>query len=130
MVHARAQLVDWILPWTIGDGSLRQKALECIVHMCRGLTDDIPLMVLRIDVSHEAALFRRTARIVDRLIRAATFGKLMDAGAQDVSLAVVALEHVLRQNLDFLSHEAVTLTTSPLPSARMALMLALSLIHI
>ena len=33
MVRARAQLVDWILPWTIGDGSLRQKALECIVHM-------------------------------------------------------------------------------------------------
>lgn len=126
MVHARAQLVDWILPWTIGDGSLRQKALECIVHMCRGLTDDIPPMVLRIDVSREAALFRRTARIVDRLIRAATFGKLMDAGAQDVSLAVVALEHVLRQNLDFLSHEAVTLTTSPLPSARMALMLAMA----
>ena len=126
MLHARAQLVDWILPWTIGDGSLRQKALECIVHMCQGLTDDIPSLVLRIDVSREVALFRRTSRIVDRLIRAATVGKLLDAGAQDVSLAVVALEHVLRQNLDFLSHEAVTLTTSPLPSARMALMLAMA----
>lgn len=134
LMHSRAELIDRILPWTLThtDDNLRQKALECIVLVSKYLTDDIPPMVLRMHVSPQSALFRRTARIVSRLIRAASLDKPMDAGVHDVafgrepSLAVVALEQVLRQNLDFFSHEAVTLTTSPLSSARIAIMLAVA----
>lgn len=129
---ARAELVDCILPWALSDEALRKETLECVAPLTTRLTDDIAPIVLRLDSSSQSALSRRTARIVDRLICAASLDKDMDAGVRDMalghepSLAVTALEHVLRQNMDFLAREAVTLTVSPLSSARIAIMLAVS----
>lgn len=126
----RFELVDGILPWALLSMRLRHEVLTCMVPLTTRLRPHIGLLVQRMDTSLKCALHRRTARAVDRLLRAGTFQdkQLPLDVVQDAEthLATQALSQVFEQNPDFLRSEAVSLTGTPLVATRCMVLRAMA----
>ncbi|WFD26718.1 Ras GTPase activating protein ira2 [Malassezia nana] len=126
----RFELVDGMLPWALLSMRLRHEVLTCMVPLTTRLRPHIGLLVERMDTSLECALHRRTARAVDRLLRAGTFQDkqlpLDVVQDSETHMATQALSQVFEQNPDFLRSEAVSLTGTPLVATRCMVLRAMA----
>lgn len=127
----RFELVDGILPWALLSMSLRYEVLTCMLPLTVRLQPFMTSFMKHMDLSPQSAQHRRTARAVDRLLRA---GAMKDDPRHtldvvhdpDACMAIEVLSQIFEQDPDFLRSEAVSLTGTPLVLTRCMVMRAMA----
>ncbi|WFD23185.1 Ras GTPase activating protein ira2 [Malassezia equina] len=127
----RFELIDGMLPWALLSVTLRREVVACMVPLTKRLQPVMDSFVKCMDTSAKSAQHRRTARAVDRLLRAGVWKEdtmqALDIVHDSVACqAIKALSQIFEQNPDFLRTEAVSLTGTPLISTRCMVMRAMA----